>query len=60
MAIVLKCATKAERLRELQEELAKRKITVPRSPTGDCNKCAFWKPMNSKLKGVRIPGSFGK
>ena len=29
-------------------------------PTGDCRKCGFWKPMNSKIAGTRIPGGFGK
>ncbi len=28
--------------------------------TGNCHKCDFWKPMNSKTEGTRIPGGFGK
>jgi hypothetical protein len=28
--------------------------------TGDCDNCPFWKPLNSKCKGIRIPGGFGK
>jgi hypothetical protein len=28
--------------------------------TGDCNTCSWNKNMMSKIKGKRIPGSFGK
>ena len=30
------------------------------TPTGDCNTCPLSKPLNSKIKGTRIDGSFGK
>jgi len=29
-------------------------------PTGNCNKCPFWKSMGNKYKGKKIPGGYGK
>lgn len=31
-----------------------------RSKMGDCNRCEYWKSMGNPMKGVRIPGGFGK
>jgi len=28
--------------------------------TGDCHTCPHWRQMNSKFKGRRVPGGFGK
>jgi hypothetical protein len=29
-------------------------------PTGDCNKCPFWKTAGHKVPGKKIPGGYGK
>lgn len=39
---------------------SKRWICQKEPRTGDCNTCSWNKNMNSKIKGKRIPGSFGK